>query len=157
MRVEPRQGWRPSLGAGSIHRIGPRIVAIAVVVAVVWLAAILVTDWMRSGQVATWSGPDSTVQSGYALGQCQFPQTPSDRAFPVWLRYGGRLYRFANLTLPVSPQSIGTVYARSGYTLDRLSILTIEDTPAGQARDRVLIYANGADGGAVYEGIDECE
>ena len=126
-------------------------------VAVIWLGAILVTNWVRSGQVATWSGPDASVQSGYSLGQCQFPNAPSDGAFPVWLRYGGKLYRYANLTLPVSPQSIGTVYAEAGYTLDRLSILTVEDTPSGKARDRVLIYAAGADGGAVYETIAECE
>jgi hypothetical protein len=159
MRVEPRKSWRSwRLGSGGMHRIGPRILAVAVLVAAVWVGAILVTDRIRAGEVSTWTGPDATVQSGYALGRCQFPAQPADRQFPVWLRYEDRLYRFADRILPVTDDSITRgVYARSGYTLDRLTLLTMEDTPGGQARDQVMLRATGAEGGAVYTAIAECE
>ena len=114
------------------------------------------TDWLRAGRVETWTGPDATVQSGVQLAGCTFPTSPVDRAFPVWIRYGGQLYRWGELTIPIIDEEIPSVYAPTGYALGGLTLLTVENTPAGQARERVIVRNGQAQGAAVYLVMPEC-
>jgi hypothetical protein len=153
--LEPRQGWRPWRQV-KVNRVGPRLLAIAVVVAVVWIGAIVFTDWLRSGQVATWTGPDSAVTSGVQITGCEFPVSPTDRTFPVWIRFGDQLYRWGELTVPIIDEEIPSVYAPTGYSLGGLMLLTVEDTPAGKARERVVVRNGDAQGAAVYLAMPEC-
>lgn len=154
MPLEPRQRWRaPHV---DIHRYGPRLLAVAVVVAFIWVGAIVVTDRLRAGRVETWSGPDATVQSGVELAGCTFPVSPTDRSFPVWIRFGGQLYRWGDLTIPIIDEEIPSIYAPTGYTLGNLSLMTVENTPAGKARERVIVRIGGAQGAAVYLVMPDC-
>jgi hypothetical protein len=123
---------------------------------VVWIGAIVGTDWLRSNRVDTWSGPDTAVQSGVNLAGCPFPATPADRTFPVWVRFGGRVYGWAELIVPIGTQSIPASYAPTGYTLGGLALLTVEDSPAGKARERVVIRNGDALGAAVYLVMPDC-
>ena len=65
--VQPRQ--RTPLGL-DIHPSAGKVVLGAVVILVLWFAAIAVTDWLRYDRVDTWAGPDATVTSGLRLAGC---------------------------------------------------------------------------------------
>ena len=140
-----------------INRVGPRLLLIAAVVAAIWLGAIVVTDRLRAGQVDTWTGPDATVQSGLSLGGCDLPSFPEDSYFPGWIRFEGRIYRWADLSAPVSASTIPGIYEPTGYSLATLDLYLINSSQSGRDRERVMIRNGESSAGAVYILVPGCQ
>jgi hypothetical protein len=128
-----------------------------VIVAVVWLGAIVVTDRLRADRVDTWQGPDATVQSGLRLTGCDLPSFPEDSYFPGWLRFERRVYRWADLSAPVSPASIPAIYEPTGYRLGDLQLYLINSSPSGRDRERIMVRNGDASAGAVYLLVPGCQ
>jgi hypothetical protein len=140
-----------------INRVGPRLLLIAAVVAAVWLGAIVVTDRLRAGHVDTWTGPDATVQSGLRLAGCDLPNFPEDSYFPGWIRFEGRIYRWADLSAPVSASTIPSTYEPTGYALADLDLYLINSSQSGRDRERVMIRNGESSAGAVYILVPGCQ
>ena len=114
------------------------------------------TDRLKADRVDTWSGPDATVQSGIHLDGCDIPGFVEDSVFPGWIRFGGQVYRWADLSAPISNGSIPTLYAPTGYELGALKMYLINDSTAGKDRERILVRNGDADAGGVYLLMPEC-
>ncbi|HYN47543.1 MAG TPA: hypothetical protein VER83_01680, partial [Candidatus Nanopelagicales bacterium] len=113
-----------SLQAGHelpIHRRGGRIaidwnpilwtlIRVAVVVLVAYLAIRVGTQWWRESRVATWSGPDATVQSGVRLAGCPIVDRIRVDDFPSWVLFEGSIYRYTGDKRPyLGPTTPGFV------------------------------------------------
>jgi hypothetical protein len=152
-RELPLRQRRRSFDIGSeINRVGPKVLAVALVVAAIWLGAIFVIERLQADRIETWAGPDATVQSGQNLAGCELPDV--DTSFPAWIRIGDRVYVGSGRSAPLGSESIPRDYAPTGHTLGDLSLFHIENTPAGLARETVMIRKGESAAGAVYE-IDE--
>ena len=139
-------GWNP---------VGTRLVVFVVVALVVIAGLKLGGDWLRERSVSTWSGPDASVTSGQRLDSCPDANAiASIETYPNWLRYGGRLYL---RTDTIRPGLIdGVSYVDSGYRLDHLALVLLQNTPDGRARLEVMVWSDGAMAGAVYHVASGC-
>ena len=111
---------------------------------------------MRDGRLDTWVGPDTTVQSGYVLAGCALPSFSEDSYFPTWIRFDGHVYRWADLSAPIGPDSIPTSYEPTGHTLGTLALHRILSSQSGLAGERIMIRNGEAEAGAVYLLVPEC-
>jgi Zn ribbon nucleic-acid-binding protein len=128
-------------------------VAVVVVIAYVGLRAGL--QWWRENNVETWSGPDAGVQSGVRLADCPVVDRIRVDEFPSWVSYQGSVYRFTGLKRPyVGPQTEG--YTMTPYVNGLLHLVLIENTPAGLARDTVLVWTETASAGVDYARAADC-
>lgn len=158
-----------SLRAGHelpIHRRGGRIaidwnpvlwtlIKVAIVAVAAYLVIRFATDWWREHDVVTWSGPDATVQSGVRLPDCPLVDRIRVDDFPSWVVFGGSVYRYTGFLRPyVGPETPG--YRPSGYTSGTMHLVFIENTPAGLARDTILIWLEGALAGVQYLRTPDC-
>lgn len=152
--LEPRASRRlPRL---DVHRVGLRILAIAAVVAALWIGAIVVNDRLREGQIDAWSGPDATVRSGASLAGCDLGAPPVDTVFPGWIVYEGRVYRWADLSAPITDSSIPDSYLPTDYRLGDLRLYLIESSQSGRDLERILVRNGTANAGAVYLWAPQC-
>ena len=136
----------------------PVATRLAIVVLVLVLAAVgakLGGDWVRERSVATWTGPTGTVTSGQRLDTCPDVNAIAQvETYPNWLRYGGRLYL---RTDTVRPGLIdGVSYVDSGYRLDHLFLVLLENTAAGRARQEIMVWSDGAMAGYAYHEATGC-
>ncbi len=136
----------------------PVATRLTIVVVVLLLAAVgakLGGDWVRERSVATWTGPTATVTSGQRLDSCpQVSAIAQVETYPNWLRYGSRLYL---RTDTVRPGLIdGVSYVDSGYRLDHLLLVLLENTAAGRARQEVMVWSDGAMAGYAYHEATGC-
>lgn len=137
------------------HPIGTRLVVLVAVVALAVVGARLGGDWLRERSVATWSGPDVSVTSGQRLEACPLVSVPASvETYPNWLRYGGRLYLRSDDVRPGLVDGIS--YLDSGYRLDHLLLVFLDNTPAGRARQEVMLWSDGAMAGYVYRVATGC-
>jgi hypothetical protein len=158
-----------SLQAGHelpIHRRGGRIaidwnpilwtlLKVALVVVVAYLAVRVGTQWWRESRVATWSGPDATVQSGVRREGCPVVDRIRVDDFPSWVLYGGSVYRYTGDKRPyLGPATPG--FIQTPYASDALRLVLIENTPDGKRRDTVLVWLQGALAGIEYARVPEC-
>lgn len=123
---------------------------LAIVVGFVWLVSIAVTDQVRQRLVDTWQGPDATVQSGILLDGCPVIRFEEDVYFPSWIRFQGRTYRWADLLVPIGPNSLGDAYLPTGYRHDGLELFRIANTTEGRAGRQIMVRQGTSFGGAVY-------
>jgi hypothetical protein len=137
------------------HPIGTRLVVLVAVVAIIVTGTKLGGDWLRERTVSTWNGPDASVTSGQRLDACPGASVPAAvETYPNWLRYGGQLYL---RTDDVRPGLVdGISYINSGYGLDHLLLVLLENTPAGRARQEVMLWSDGAMAGYVYRVAPGC-
>jgi hypothetical protein len=119
-------------------------------VVVAWLVAIAVTDWVRQGTVDTWTGPDATVQSGLRLDGCPDIAFREDVYFPSWVRFEGKLFRWADLLAPIGPHSIGDAFLATGYRNGDLELFRVENDPEGRAGNKVMLRQGESPAGAIY-------
>ena len=147
IQVQPRR--RGPLGL-DIHPSARTVVLIALVVVVVWFAAIAVTDWLRRDVVDTWVGPDQTVTSGQSLTGCPDLSFDEDVYFPDWIRFDGRLYRWADERTPIGTVSFDDRFGRTGYTLGDLELFRIIDSPDGIEGRRIMVRQGDSIVGAIY-------
>ncbi len=127
--------------------------AIAVVLIVGGMA---VVQRLRGDGLDTWSGPDATVQSGIVLAGCALPEYQDNGVFPAWVRFDGRIYRWADVSAPISAASIGTSYKATDYHLNDLRIYRILTSAAARNGERILIRNGEADAGGVYVLVPDC-
>lgn len=111
---------------------------------------------MRIGEVATWNGPDATVQSGLLLEGCPIVGFTEDVYFPAWVRLDGHLYRWGNLNAPIGPDSVGVSYADTGYHHADLRLYRILSSQDGLAGKRIMMRQGESPAGAIYLLQDVC-
>ena len=138
------------------HPIAWRLVRLAIVVVAVWAVARVGANVVRDNTTDTWTGPDASVQSGQRLIDCPTVNVLHDEAYPTWVRFGGVVYRLAGARRPVAAPTPENGYRQTGYTLGPLMLLTIENTPAGLARDTLLIYDGRSLAGELYLREPDC-
>lgn len=137
------------------HPIATRLLVLVVVVALVAVGAKLGGDWLRERSVATWSGPDASVTSGQRLDACPDANAlASVETYPSWLRYDGRLYLRSDDVRPGMVDGIS--YVDTGYRLDHLLLVLLQNTPDGLARQEVMVWSDGAMAGYVYRVAPRC-
>jgi hypothetical protein len=135
--------------------IGTRLVALVVVVVLVLVSVKLGGDWLRERTVSTWSGPDASVTSGQRLDACPAANAlASVETYPNWLRYGGRTYLRTDTVRPGLLD--GVSYVDSGYRLDGVLLVLLNNTPDGRARQEVMLWSDGAMAGYVYRVAKGC-
>jgi hypothetical protein len=156
IQLQPRRRRRLAfLDDLAWNPIGTRFAIVIVVLLLVAVGAKLGGDWVRERSVATWTGPTATVTSGQRLDACPGASAISQvETYPNWLKYDGRLYL---RTDTVRPGLIdGVSYVDSGYRLDHLFLVRLENTPAGRAGQEVMVWSDGAMAGYVYDEATGC-
>ena len=143
MELERRQ--RRTFGL-DIHPIAARLVVLAFAVTALWVAGIVLTDVVRERVVDTWDGPDASVQSGLLLEGCPVIEFEEDVYLPSWIRFEGRTYRWADLSVPIGTSSIGETYLPTGYRHDDLELFRV----AARDGEQVMIRQGEAFVGAIY-------
>jgi len=127
-----------------------RILLVAAIVIVTWLGAIAVTDWVRRGVVDTWTGPDATVQSGQRLAGCPDITFREDVYFPSWVRFEGKVFRWADRLAPIGTESIGSAYLSTGFRHGDLELFRVDNNPEGRAGNRIMLRQGVTAFGAIY-------
>ena len=131
------------------------LLKIAVVVVGAYFIFRVGTQWWRENNVATWSGPDATVQSGVRLADCPVIDRIRVDDFPSWVTCGGAVYRHTGLKRPyVGPETTG--FTQTPYESGILRLVLIDNTPDGQARDTILVWSEGALAGIMYDKTPDC-
>ncbi|MEX2183805.1 MAG: hypothetical protein WEC14_05120 [Chloroflexota bacterium] len=133
-----------------IHHVARPIVIAALVVAVVWIGAIAVTDYVRYGVVDTWDGPTTTVVSGHRLPDCPSVPFLEDVYFPAWIRFEGRVFQWTDRTTPIGPDSVGRSYTETGYRHGDLELFRVDNSPEGRAGRQMMIRQGTSSAGAIY-------
>jgi hypothetical protein len=133
-----------------IHPSFGRLILVALLVAAAWLGAIAVTDWLRQGRVDTWTGPDASVQSGLRLDGCPDIVFRENVYFPSWVRFEGKLFRWADSLTPIGPNSVPTSFEETGYVNGDLRLYRVHNNPEGRAGNQVMIRQGDAPAGAIY-------
>jgi len=133
-----------------IHPSAGRLVLVALIAAAVWLAAIFVTDYIRESTVDTWVGPDSSVQSGQRLLGCPDVTFREDVYFPTWVRFEGKVFRWADILTPIGPNSVGQSFRETGYQNGDLRLYLVDNNPEGRAGNQVMIRQGESPAGAIY-------
>lgn len=128
----------------------------AIAIAIVWLIAVFVTDQMRVGRIDTWNGPDQTVQSGLLLEGCSIAGFTEDVYFPAWVRLDGHLYRWANQSAPIGPDSVGVSYTDTGYRFGDLRLYRIISSQDGRDGKRIMMRQGDSPAGGIYLIEDTC-
>jgi hypothetical protein len=137
------------------HPVLWTLIRVAIVALAAYLAIRFATEWWREHSVVTWSGPDATVQSGVRLADCPLIDRIRVDEFPSWVVFGGSVYRYTGYLRPyVGPDTPG--YMPSGHTSGAMHLVLIENTPAGRARETILVWLEGALAGVLYERTPDC-
>ena len=150
MQPRPRRSFGFDIDASA-----GRIVLAVVIAAIVWLGAIVVTDYVRQGVVDTWTGPDATVQSGLRLDGCPSITFREDVYFPSWVRFEGRVFRWADLLAPIGPDSIGDAFLQTGFRNGDLELFRVANDPEGRAGNKVMLRQRESPAGAIYV-VSDC-
>jgi hypothetical protein len=156
IQLQPRRRRRLAfLDDLAWHPIATRLTIVVAVIVLAAIGAKLGGDWVRERTVSTWTGPTATVTSGQRLDS--FPDLNAIaqvETYPNWLRYDGRLYL---RTDTVRPGLIdGVSYVDSGYRLDHLFLVLLENTPDGRTRQEVMVWSDGAMAGYAYHVATGC-
>lgn len=145
--VRPRPRRRLGL---DIHPSAGQLVLAAMLVAVIWIGAITITDFVRYGVVDTWQGPTGTVQSGLRLSDCPDVEFVEDVYFPAWIRFEGRLYVWSGRITPIGPDGIGRAYSETGYRHGDLELFRVDNSPDGRAGRQMMVRQGTSSAGAIY-------
>ena len=154
--LAPRRRRRLGLPADlAWNPIGTKLVLLVAVALLVLVGIKLGGDWLRERSVATWDGPTAGVTSGQRLDSCPAADgLASVDTYPNWLRYGGRLYLRTDTTRPGLID--GVSYLDSGYHLDNVRLVLLDNTPDGRARQEVMLWSEGAMAGYIYRVAPGC-
>ena len=154
--LAPRRRRRLGLPADlTWNPIGTKLVLLVAVALLVVVGIKLGGDWLREGSIVTWAGPTADVTSGERLNSCpEADGLASVDTYPNWLRYGGRLYLRTDTTRPGLID--GVAYLDSGYHLDNVRLVLLDNTPDGRARQEVLLWSDGAMAGYIYRVAPGC-
>jgi hypothetical protein len=156
IQLQPRRRRRLAfLDDLAWHPIATRLTIVVAVIVLVAVGAKLGGDWLRERTVATWTGPTASVTSGQRLDSCPDANAIAQvETYPNWLRYDGRLYLRTDTVRPGLIDGIS--YIDSGYRLDHLFLVLLENTPDGRARQEVMVWSDGAMAGYAYHVATGC-
>lgn len=146
-RARLRDEWHPILRT---------LILAALAFLVLWFGARAGLDWIRRGQVTTWTGPDATVQSGQVLQGCPILDTIDNPVYPSWVRWNGSIYRYSGSKRPFLGIDQANGFSESGYRSGDLHLYLIDDTPDGKSRDTVLLWFEGGIAGVEYARTPDC-
>lgn len=138
------------------HPILRTLILVTIAVLVLWFGAWAGLDWIRRGQLTTWTGPDATVQSGQVLQGCPIVDAIDNPVFPSWVRWNGSIYRYSGWKRPFMGIDQTAGFSESGYRTGDLHLYLIENTPDGKARDNVLLWFEGGIAGVEYARTPDC-
>jgi hypothetical protein len=138
------------------HPILRRLILVTIAVLVLWFGAWAGLDWIRRGQLTTWTGPDATVQSGQVLQGCPIVNTIDNPVFPSWVRWNGSIYRYSGWKRPFMGIDRTAGFSESGYRTGDLHLYLIDNTPDGKSRDTVLLWFEGGIAGVEYARTPDC-
>ncbi|MFI5042959.1 MAG: hypothetical protein ACHQNA_14130 [Acidimicrobiales bacterium] len=149
---------RPRSGHWGIewHPIMRTLVLAAIAAVVLWFGARAGLDWIRRGQVTTWSGPDATVQSGQVLGDCAVVNAIDNPVYPSWVRRNGGVYRYTGSKRPFTGTDFSNSFTDTRYQTGDLHLYLIDDTPDGSTRDTIMLWFGGGIAGVEYARTPEC-
>ena len=138
------------------HPILRTLILAAIVAVVIWFVARAGLDWIRRGQVTTWTGPDAAVQSGQVLAGCATVEAIDNPVFPSWVRWGGHVYAYTGSKRPFVGITATNGFRESGYRTGDLHLYLIDNTPDGQSRDTILLWFEGGIAGVEYARAPDC-
>lgn len=138
------------------HPVLRTLIVATLAVLVLWFGARAGLDWIRRGQLTTWSGPDAAVQSGQVLQGCPILDTIDNPVFPSWVRWNGSIYRYSGWKRPFAGIGRTPGFSESGYRTGDLHLYLIDNTPDGQSRDTVLLWFDGGVAGVEYARTPDC-
>ncbi|MGK2851087.1 MAG: hypothetical protein ACSLFN_09285 [Candidatus Limnocylindrales bacterium] len=127
-----------------------RLLAIAGLVVVGGFLAVVLTDWLRTNRVDTWAGPDAAVQSGLRLDGCPAVSFQEDVYFPSWVRFEGKVFSWTDSGSPIGPNSLGSAYVPSGYTLGDLQLFRVTNSLEGREGRQIMLRQGTSPVGANY-------
>lgn len=70
--------------------------------------------------------------------------------FPGWVRFEGKVFRWTDSASPIGPDSVGTSYLASGYTLGDLQLYRVANSLEGRAGRRIMLRQGTSPVGANY-------
>ena len=138
------------------HPVLRTLILGAIAVLVLWFGARAGLDWIRHGQVTTWTGPDATVQSGQVLRGCPIVDTIDNPIFPSWVRWSGSVYVYSGWKRPFLGIDRTPGFSESGYRTGNLHLYLIDNTPDGKSRDTILLWFDGGIAGVEYARTPDC-
>jgi hypothetical protein len=138
------------------HPVLRMLIVGTIAVVVLWFGARAGLDWIRHGQLTTWTGPDATVQSGQVLAGCPIVGTIDNPVFPSWVRWNGRVYMYSGWKRPFMGIAQTPGFSESGYRTGDLHLYLIDNTPDGKSRDTILLWFEGGIAGVEYTRTPDC-
>lgn len=138
------------------HPIARKLIAGTIVLVLLWYGARAASDWIRRGQVTTWTGPDATVQSGQVLAGCPAVDSIDNPVYPSWVRWNGRVYAYSGWKRPFLGIDQTQGFSDPGYRSGDLHLYLIDNTPDGQSRDTILLWIDGGIAGVEYARAPDC-
>jgi hypothetical protein len=138
------------------HPIMRKLILAAIVAVLLWFGARAGLDWIRRGQVTTWSGPDATVQSGQVLPDCAVVNAIDNPVYPSWVRWNGGIYSYTGSKRPFTGIDVARSFIDTGYQTGDLHLYLIDDTPDGKSRDTVMLWFEGGIAGVEYARTPGC-
>jgi hypothetical protein len=134
----------------SINPVFWTVLKIAAVGVAVYAIALGTQTWLREQSVDTWTGPSSAVTSGLNLAGCPEAAQIRDPILPSWIKVDGSVYLLTDRRRPFLAIGRTRGFTDSGYSSGGLHLLWIDDTPAGRARDDLLVWQERAIAGVTY-------
>ncbi len=148
-----------SLGTDKIewHPIARKLLIAILIGLTLYVAAAGGYRFWRLGHVDAWSGPDAAVTSGQRLESCAVVALHEyDSVYPVWVRYGGKVYVATGLGRPL-PTTLTGRYDITAYTLGKLQLWRILDTPDGRTGTEIILRFAPDNVGLLFRAATDCQ
>ena len=139
------------------HPIARKLLVVILVALALYLVAAGGYRFWRLGHVDAWSGPDASVTSGQRLESCPAVALRDyDSVYPVWVRYDSKVYVATGLGRPL-PTDLTGRYDITAYTLGKLQLWRILDTPDGKAGTDIILRFQPDDVGQLFKAMPGCQ
>ena len=138
------------------HPIARKLLIAILLGLAIYVAAAGGFRWWRLGHLDAWTGPDSSVTSGQRLEGCAAVGLRDyDAVYPVWVRFGGKVYVATGFGRPL-PSDLTGRYEITAYQLGKLQLWRILDTPDGQAGIDIVLRFVPDDVGELFKVAPGC-
>jgi hypothetical protein len=117
---------------------------------------LITNQFLRSGRVDTWAGPDASVQSGLVLASCPVVEARGDESFPAWIRFRGATYASSGRVSPVGlAWKYGmTPFTETDYRLGGIRLLLPKASSGAEPPESVLLLQEQARATRRYDRTD---
>ena len=148
----------PEVRTGTAFRWHPVLwtaIRFAVLGISLWIAVSVGVRLWREHHVDTWSGPDTSVTSGYRLAGCAAVNGLYDEPYPSWVRFRGSTFGWIDRSWVFSLEG-DAADVPSGYRLGDIELYLITGTPEGRAGRAIALRPDGSLIGRLYLLIPGC-